>query len=53
MKNEGFPFNGDSFMKLDFLKLKEKGFNTVVETGTYHGDTTEWLCDNFDKVYTS
>jgi len=47
------PFNEDTHMQSLFLELKEKhNIKTVIETGTYHGRTTEWLCKNFDNVST-
>lgn len=48
-------FGGDTFVQIEFCKLKEEGYNHVVETGTYLGDTTLWLAGyeepNFDFVY--
>ena len=53
MIGEGAPFNGDIHMEQEFLRLKEKfGIAHVIETGTYHGDTTLWLSNNFDFVIT-
>ena len=47
------PFNEDKFMMEEFLMLKkEHKIKTVVETGTFHGVTTKWFCDNFDNVLT-
>lgn len=47
------PFNEDSFMEKEFLRLRDEyGIKTVIETGTYHGVTTNWLGDNFENVYT-
>ena len=47
------PFNGDTFIEAEFLKLKERfGVSTVIETGTCLGYTTLWLAKNFEKVYT-
>lgn len=53
MIEEGNPFNNDIHMEEEFLRLKEH-FNIthVIETGTYHGDTTHWLIHNFDVVHT-
>lgn len=47
------PFNGDSFVCKEFLKLKkELGLTVAVETGSCLYSTTKWLAENFDKVYT-
>lgn len=48
------PFNGDTFLEKEFLRLKEEyKIKNIVETGTFHGHTTCWFAMNFDKVYTS
>ena len=53
MNNKLIPFNGDTFIADEFLKLKEQfNLECAVETGTCHGETTNWLSKNFDKVYT-
>lgn len=53
MAFDTLPFNEDSFMESEFLTLKENyNIKTVIETGTYHGITTEWLAQNFDNVET-
>ena len=42
------PFNEDSYMEKEFLSIKDKyKIDVVVETGTYHGVTTEWFAKNF------
>lgn len=47
------PFVGDTFVVSEFLKLKNQfNIDTVVETGTNKGDTTYWLAENFNTVYT-
>jgi len=47
------PFVGDTFVVSEFLKLKNQfNIETVVETGTNKGDTTYWLAENFNNVYT-
>ncbi len=53
MQNSGGAFNQDIFLAKRFLDLKEENsLDTVIETGTYHGVTTEWFANNFDNVYT-
>lgn len=47
------PFNGDTFIQEEFLKLKHRyELTTAVETGTCLGSTTLFLSNNFEKVYT-
>jgi len=47
----GSPFNGDTFIQEEFLRLRDKySLTTAVETGTNHGDTTVWLARNFLKT---
>jgi predicted O-methyltransferase YrrM len=47
------PFNGDTFIAEEFLRLKhEYGLVNAVETGTALGGTTLFLSNNFEKVYT-
>lgn len=49
---ENLPFDGDTFIPLEFLKLKEKfDIKIAVETGSYLGNTTHWLGENFERVY--
>jgi hypothetical protein len=45
-------FNSDPQVENEILKLK-KLFNveTVIETGTYIGETTKFFCENFKDVY--
>lgn len=46
------PFNGDTFVQDNFLKLRDKyHIKTIVETGTAFGGTTKFLCENFEEVY--
>jgi hypothetical protein len=53
MEGQGMPFNGDTHMQDEFLRLKElHGIKNVIETGTNLGDTTKWLASNFDNVTT-
>lgn len=51
--NIQLPFADDTFIPQEFLKLKnEYNIKIAVETGTHVGDTTYWLAENFDLVYT-
>lgn len=53
MPFQDLPFNGDTFVCQEFLKLKELySLNVAVETGSCLYSTTKWLGENFDKVYT-
>jgi cephalosporin hydroxylase len=53
MLNSNGAFNQDIHLANKFTELvKEKNLDTVIETGTYHGVTTEWFANNFSKVYT-
>lgn len=53
MQFDNAPFNEDTFMEKLFIDLRDKHkIMHVIETGTYHGKTTEWLCKNFPKVST-
>lgn len=46
-------FNGDKFISNTFLTLRDAfKIDTVIETGTYEGDTTLFLYKNFKNVYT-
>jgi len=48
------PFNGDSFVCKEFLKIKERlGITVAVETGSCMYSTTEWFGKNFDRVHTA
>lgn len=47
------PFNGDTFVCSEFLKLKEKFLiTTAIETGSCLFSTTAWLANNFEEVHT-
>ena len=47
------PFNGDTHICSEFLKLKkEYGIEIAVETGSCLYTTTKWFAENFDRVYT-
>lgn len=47
------PFNGDTFICEEFLKLKQiHSITTAIETGSCLYSTTKWLGENFDKVLT-
>lgn len=53
MPFQELPFNGDSFICREFLKLKEQhGLTVAVETGSCLFSTTKWLGDNFHRVHT-
>ena len=44
-------FNNDYFVAAEVLSLKEKwGIKTVIETGSYLGDTTLWFAQNFENT---
>lgn len=45
-------FNNDRFIAHTFLILKKLfNINTVIETGSFEGDTTVFLAKNFEKVF--
>lgn len=47
------PFEGDTYIKGELLKLKERfNLTTCVETGTQYGNTAAELYTMFDKVHT-
>lgn len=53
MPHQHKPFNADTFVAEEFLKLKAKfNIKNVIETGTCLGATTKWFAENFDHVYT-
>lgn len=46
-------FNEDYYVAEKILSLKQKwDIKTVIETGTYQGDSTKWFGENFEKIYT-
>lgn len=46
-------FNGDIYLAKEFTEIKSRfNIQTVIETGTNYGDTTEWLCWAFPQVRT-
>lgn len=53
MPFQHLPFNGDTFVCNEFLRLKKLfDINVAVETGSCLYSTTKWLGENFDNVYT-
>jgi predicted O-methyltransferase YrrM len=53
MRRQEEPFNGDFFVREEFLKLKKKfNIKKVIETGTCLGTSTLWFAKNFDSVET-
>jgi hypothetical protein len=53
MPYQNEPFNGDTFVCEEFLKLKEQyNIDVAIETGSCLFSTTKWLGENFKKVYT-
>lgn len=45
-------FNNDKFIAEEFIKLKnEWNVDTIVETGTFQGETTEWFANNFNCTH--
>lgn len=46
--NGQLPFEGDTFIPVEILKLKERfGIRNAFETGSQYGATLEWLSNNF------
>lgn len=46
--NGQVPFEGDAFIPLEILNLKEKfNIDIVLETGSQYGSTLKWFKDNF------
>lgn len=46
-------FNDDKHLEAAFLHLRDKwGIKSIIETGTFYANTTKWLAENFDHVYT-
>lgn len=53
MPFQDVPFNGDSFMEKEFLRLKDEfKINVAVETGSCLYSTSKWLGENFQTVHT-
>ena len=49
--NGQLPFEGDTFIPKEILKLKQIfGIENVVETGSQYGATLEWFINNFNKA---
>lgn len=52
MPHQEIAFNGDEYICLEFIKLKDRfQIATAIETGSAVGGTTNWLAGNFEKVY--
>lgn len=48
----GDSFNSDSLLAAVVLRLRDRfQIRLAIETGTYHGVTTEWLARHFDTVH--
>jgi hypothetical protein len=53
MPFQDLPFNGDTFVQAEFLKLKKQfNIDRVIETGSCLYSTTKWLGENFESVKT-
>jgi hypothetical protein len=53
MPFQQMPFNNDSFVQAEFLKIKDKfKITDVIELGTCVGGTAKWFAENFSKVQT-
>lgn len=53
MEKKLTPFNADYYLEKKILDIKNKyGITTAIETGTFHGATTIWFSENFEKIYT-
>lgn len=51
MPDQDLPFNGDTFVEAEFLRLKDQfNIETVLELGTCVGGTTQWLQKNYKQV---
>jgi hypothetical protein len=48
-----FQFNADYNISDEVLRLKEKfNITTIIETGTHHGQSTDWFSKNFNEIIT-
>jgi hypothetical protein len=53
MPFEAEPFNGDAYLQIDVMELRDKhNLKMAVETGTCFGSTTMYLAKLFDEVVT-
>ena len=53
MQNQEGALNQDIYAQKEFINLKNKfGLKYAIETGTCLGYTTDFLCDNYEKVHT-
>jgi len=47
------PFENDKFIEKEMIKLRDEfNISTVVETGTFWGQSAKFFGKNFEKVYT-
>lgn len=50
---EQLPFEGDTFIPLEIIKLRDRfNLKNCIETGTEYGTTTKEFCKIFDSVIT-
>lgn len=50
--NGQLPFEGDTFIPQEILKLKERfELHSVIETGSQYGSTLDWFDSNFNVAF--
>lgn len=53
MPYQKFPFNNDTFIQEEFIRLRDEFKTPVcVETGTCLGSTAKWMGEQFEQVHT-